>query len=245
MSSSVIEKLRNDSDYYGEYGSKYLSNSDIYSLLKKPREFRKSEPTAEMLLGRYFHTLLLEPEKIENFPIAKASTRSTNVFKNMIEETNLGKYDVILQKEADLVLNWAEAVKENFVMNTDIYAKGNEFEVPAVGTIFGTQWKGKADIVTSENVIDLKTTSNIDRWKWSSHEYNYDSQAYIYQQLFGKPVLFYIIDKNSLRLKIAHASEDTLLDGRDKVMKAIEVYNRFFGPEASEQITQFIEYEEF
>ena len=88
--------------------------------------------------------------------------------------------------------------------------------------MFGTQWKGKADIVTSENVIDLKTTSNIDRWKWSSDDYNYDSQAYIYQQLFGKPVLFYIIDKNSLRLKIAHASEDTLLRGRDKVIKAIE-----------------------
>ena len=156
MSSSVLEKLRNDSDYYGEYGSQYLSNSDIYALLKKPREFRKSEPTAEMLLGRYFHTLLLEPDKIENFPVAKASTRSTNVFKNMIEETKLGKYDVILEKEADLVFKWAEAVRENFVMSTDIYAKGNEYEVPAVGTLFGTQWKGKADIVTSENVIDLK-----------------------------------------------------------------------------------------
>ena len=41
-------------------------------------------------------------------------------------------------------------VRENFVMSTDIYAKGNEYEVPAVGTLFGTQWKGKADIVTSE-----------------------------------------------------------------------------------------------
>ena len=36
-------------------------------------------------------------------------------------------------------------------------------EVPAIKELFGTQWKGKADIVTSENVIDLKTTSNIDR----------------------------------------------------------------------------------
>ena len=28
--------------------------------------------------------------------------------------------------------------------------------------------------------------------------YNYDSQAYIYQQLFDKPVKFYIIDKKTL-----------------------------------------------
>ena len=30
----------------------------------------------------------------------------------MIEATKLGKYDVILEKEADLVFKWAEAVRK-------------------------------------------------------------------------------------------------------------------------------------
>ena len=34
MSSKIITKLRDDSDYYGEFGNQYLSNSDIYALLK-------------------------------------------------------------------------------------------------------------------------------------------------------------------------------------------------------------------
>ena len=31
----VIKKLRNDEDYYGNFGKKYLSNSDISALLTR------------------------------------------------------------------------------------------------------------------------------------------------------------------------------------------------------------------
>ena len=33
MSSKVIEQLKEDKNYYGELGGKYLSNSDIIDLL--------------------------------------------------------------------------------------------------------------------------------------------------------------------------------------------------------------------
>ena len=32
----IIEKLRDDEHYYGDFGKKYLSNSDISALLKNP-----------------------------------------------------------------------------------------------------------------------------------------------------------------------------------------------------------------
>ena len=32
----IIEKLRDDENYYGEYGRQYLSNSDIRALLNNP-----------------------------------------------------------------------------------------------------------------------------------------------------------------------------------------------------------------
>ncbi len=38
----ILEELRDDSKYYGDFGKQYLSNSDIYSLLKNPKNFRKS-----------------------------------------------------------------------------------------------------------------------------------------------------------------------------------------------------------
>ena len=39
MSKVVIDKLRSDEEYYGGVGKNYLSNSDIGTLLKNPKEF--------------------------------------------------------------------------------------------------------------------------------------------------------------------------------------------------------------
>jgi hypothetical protein len=245
MSNKIIDSLRDDSKYYGDFGKQYLSNSDIYSLLKNPRNFRQNEKGLPLLKGGYFHTAMLEPQKIGDYPIIDASTRSTKAFKEHILENNLHPYDVLLSKEVDEINTWVEAMKNNFVMYSDIYAEGNIYEQPAVATIFGIEWKGKADIVTADKVIDIKTTGNVDKFKWSANDYNYDSQAYIYGQLFNKPVEFYIIDKTTLKLKIAKPSEETLLRGRDKVLKAIEVYKKFFAKDSLEDITQYIEFEEF
>jgi len=45
----VIERLRNDEDYYGDFGKKYLSNSDISTLLTNPLALGKaSEKTEEV-----------------------------------------------------------------------------------------------------------------------------------------------------------------------------------------------------
>ena len=30
----ILERLKNDDDYYGQFGRKFMSNSDIYNLLK-------------------------------------------------------------------------------------------------------------------------------------------------------------------------------------------------------------------
>ena len=35
----VIEMLRDDTNYYGDFGKQYLSNSDIGTLLKDPSQF--------------------------------------------------------------------------------------------------------------------------------------------------------------------------------------------------------------
>ena len=46
-------------------------------------------------------------------------------------------------------------------------------------------------------------------------------------------------------LKIAKPSEETLLRGRDKVIRAVEMYKKFFAEDAEKDLTQFVEYEQF
>ena len=66
----IIDKLRDDEHYYGEFGSQFLSNSNIKTLLKNPLGLREpSKTTVPFLVGGYFHTAILEPDKIKNFKV--------------------------------------------------------------------------------------------------------------------------------------------------------------------------------
>ena len=76
--NEIIEKLKIDEHYYGDFGKQYLSNSDISTLLKDPLALGKpSKPSPAFLVGGYFHTAILEPEKLKNFKVVESSNRST------------------------------------------------------------------------------------------------------------------------------------------------------------------------
>lgn len=233
---TIIEELRKDSNYYGEYGSQFISNSDIGTLLKNPKQFKvREEPTLAMLQGSYLHTALLEPEKLGSFEIVEASTRNTNIYKDA-SKGNL----LLLKHEKDELDSLVTTIKGNFKFYEDIYAEGNIYEEPATMELFGLPFKGKCDIVCEDFLIDIKTTSDIDDFKWSARKYNYDSQSYIYQQLFDKPLIFYVICKKSHRLGIFEPSEEFILSGKDKVLRAVEVYKKFFSKDNTEDINNFI-----
>ena len=59
--AKAIKELLDDNNYYGDFGSKYLSNSDIINLLKNPTQFRvKDKKSKPLIEGGYFHTCMLE-----------------------------------------------------------------------------------------------------------------------------------------------------------------------------------------
>jgi len=240
MSKEIIEKLRNDEDYYGKFGKQFLSNSDIGSLLGNPLDFGKQEDdNVNYAKGRYFHQLILEPEKALETIFVDASTRTTKIYKEAVEELNLGF--ILLNKEGEEIRGCVDNMIQNFEFFEGIREDGNQYEVPAIKEIKGKMWKGKADIVCKDKLIDLKTTSNINDFKWSARKYNYDSQCYIYQELFGKPLVFYVVDKTDGRLGIFRPTEEFIKRGEDKVERAIDVYEKFFGENATEKIeTYFI-----
>jgi len=228
--SEVIELLRDDKEYYGGVGKQYLSNSDIGTLLKTPEQFGVSRPDNKNFAeGRYFHQLILEPEKAENVVWVDAASRNTKAYKEFIANSELEV--ALLRTEKDTIDTLVKKMLGNIDFFELIRAEGNIYEQPNVMQYESTdtQWKGKADIVGKDYVIDLKTTSNIDDFKWNARKYNYDSQAYIYQTLFGKPMMFLVIEKQSGRMGMFTGGDEFYQRGRDKMHKAIEVYHKFFG----------------
>jgi hypothetical protein len=223
----ILKKLEQDEHYYGEYGSRFLSNSDISVLLKNPNLLRVDKPkTTAMVIGGYFHTAILEPDKLKSFKIVKSKTRNTKTYKEIS-----GGEICLLQHEVDKIELMQEAIMDNKICRELINGLGTvEYERPGVTDIDGNMWKGKADIVNHDEqlVIDLKTTSDIDRFKWSASKFNYDSQAYIYRLLFGYDMLFMVIDKETLQIGLFDCSSDFYKSGMDKVRKATDAYELFY-----------------
>ena len=229
----VLQKLKKDEHYYGEFGKQYLSNSDIYTLLNNPLELGKpSKPNPNFLVGGYFHTAILEPEKLKSFKIVESTSRNCKDYKEIS-----GGEMCLLQHEADNVNLMTDKLMANDICSDLIRGTDgiefNDYEIPMIKEIEGVMWKGKADIVNHDEklVIDLKTTGDILKFKNSAYRFNYDSQAFIYSQLFGYEFLFIAIDKNSHQIGLYDCSPQFYESGKDKVMRAVEAYDLFFKTE--------------
>ncbi len=234
----ILDRLNNDEDYYGEFGKQYLSNSDIKTLLNNPLELKKpSKQIPAFLVGGYFHTAILEPDKLKNFKIIESTTRNTKAYK----EISQGEM-CLLQHEVDQCESLVEKVMDNIVCRDLIHGDDVEFERPNITELFGNKWKGKADIVNHSEklVIDLKTTAELEKFHWSAKKYNYDSQAYIYRELFGYEFVFIAIDKKTGQIGLFDCSTDFYKSGMNKVEKASEAYDLFYKTEGFDPSQYFI-----
>jgi hypothetical protein len=221
-----LNKLREDEHYYGAFGKQFLSNSDINTLLTNPLTLGKPmSPIPAFLVGGYFHTAILEPHKLKNFKIVQSSSRNTKAYK----EISNGEL-CMLQHEADKTADLVDVMMSNEFCRDLIRGKNVEYEVPGIAEIHGKLWKGKADIINHDEklIIDLKTTADISKFRYSATKYNYNSQAYIYQKLFGYEMIFMVIDKNTKQIGVYDCSEKFLSYGEDKVQKAVEAWNLFY-----------------
>ena len=160
-------------------------------------------------------------------------------------------YDLLILCNGTLLINFciipktvafSDIMLDNKVCKAMIRDSNTEYETPAIKEIEGEMWKGKADIVNHNEklVIDLKTTADLNKFRWSASKYNYDSQAYIYQQLFGYEMLFIAIDKTTHQIGIFDCSPEFLQRGADKVKKAVEQYQLFYRQEGFDPSQFFI-----
>tara|TARA_R100000541_G_scaffold22800_2_gene32711 strand:+ start:1035 stop:1766 length:732 start_codon:yes stop_codon:yes gene_type:complete len=222
----ALKVLKDDNEYYNGIGKQYLSNSNISTLLKNPLALHEpSGPRPAFLVGGYFHTAILEPDKLKNFKIIESSTRNTKAYKEIS-----GGELCLLQHEVDQIELMVEKVMANDVCKDLIRTGDVDYEVPGIAEIEGEMWKGKADIVNHSErlVVDLKTTADIDKFRFSASRYNYDSQAFIYNALFGYEMVFIVIDKTTHQIKICDCSSSFYERGQDKVKEAVAQYQLFF-----------------
>ena len=244
----ILKKLRDDNEYYNGIGKNYLSNSNIEALTTEPRQFQAPQKDGEPFVkGRYFHQLILEPEKAKDFHIVDTTSRSTKVYKEYVADNKLDY--ALLTKDANGIKDMVDYTLESLPFFDLVNDPTAKYEVPAIGEIMGAMWKGKADILTKDYVIDLKTSSDVFKFVRNAPYYFYHTQAYIYQKLFGKPVIFLVTgktkkyDRNGNRyydLGIFPVSENSMGLAEEKVGQAVASYQKWFAPDSQDNIDSYI-----
>jgi hypothetical protein len=207
-------------------------------LLTNPLALGKQQaPRPAFLVGGYFHTAILEPEKLNKFKIIEATTRNTKAYKEIS-----GGELCLLQHEVDTIELMTEKMLANDICKGLIRDTNTEYETPGITELEGQLWKGKADIINHNEklIIDLKTTADLNKFRYSASKYNYDSQAYIYSKLFGYEMIFIVIDKNTHQIGIFDCSPEFYERGKDKVERAVQAYELFYKSEGFDPTQYFI-----
>ena len=228
--AELLKRMLDDEFYYGELNTLALSSSSLKQLLSSPKTYNYSlkygsEESVALRAGALFHWAILEPEKFASQKFVEVQSRNTKKFKEAKEE--FGK--VFTAKER----SEAERLVDAFYRNEhakELITKA-EFEIPAIDNVLGMPFRGKADVLGTNRIVDLKTTTDIKGFSYSANKYGYDVQCYLYCNLFGKSYkdfYFLALDKGSLDIGIFNCSEEFYFRGEEKVEKALDLYNKFF-----------------
>ena len=226
----LINKMYDNVFYYGYLGVNALSSSSCKKLCDSVEEYlfedNKFSPDIKPLRdGRLFHVTILEADKMKDYyDFIDVPTRRSKYFKQL---KRVSKKEVMTEKER----LWAEDLKTHILKHSraNKLITNGEPEVPNINYVFGLPFRGKADLLCQDRVVDIKTTSDIDNWEYNKYFYGYDIQAYLYKELFDKDTFeFVVIDKRTKKVITDEASLDFLRSGERKVERAVKNYVRYF-----------------
>jgi len=238
--NDILNRMEDDSYYYGHLGKYALSSSSCKKLLDSPKSYYKSinkttqeKESAALRDGRVFHTMVLEPEKIqERYLLIDVGSRNTKAYK---EAAASDSREIMLTKE----WNALDSLQKDLMITDEALEllSGGVAEAPMIRDIFGVPFRGKADYIRADgHIVDLKTTTELGDiesgrgWVWTAkNKWHYDMQAFIYTTLFeATKFTFLIIEKGSGEIGIVEASQEFIDSGRKKVEYAVDIYNKYF-----------------
>lgn len=230
--SELLKMMLNDEFYYGYLGENSLSSSSVKNLKTSPKKYAKSlkegnKRTSAMTLGWLLHLAVFEMDKFTKLNFIDVSTRNTKVYKQAFSENPM----TFLRSEYDEVMRLSDAVYNN--NDAAQLIEGLEYEVPAIGNIFGYPFRGKADALNrGEMIVDLKTTTDVAEFERAMYNFDYGAQVYIYTHLFEldsyKDFYFLCVDKNTYDVGIVEFETDRhYFRGEQIVERAIENYQKY------------------
>lgn len=228
----LVSRMYDDKFYYGYLSEAALSSSSAKKLLVSPKQYESSlhennNNVAALREGRLFHMMALEEHKIDDhYLFIDSSTRTTNKYKEFVSE-NPHK-EIMLTKEYNALSSLLKHLHKN--LEASELLRGGKAEIPMIGNIFGYPFRGKADYLKDNHVIDLKTTSKLDNWVWTAkNTWHYDMQCYIYKQLYNvQKFTFLVIEKGTGEIGIYDVSEESMQKAGHKLKKVCNIYEEYF-----------------
>lgn len=227
----LLDNAFSDEFYYGFLGKVALSSSSCKLLLDSPKTYHYvttyGNPSSQALRdGWLFHTMILEPEKIDECVFVNVQSKNTKAYKEAVQYHD----NVFTIKEKQEAERLVDGLLRNEQSKSLI---GNaQYEIPAVGLIEDIPFRAKADILkVNGGIIDLKTTVDVSNFHISARKWRYHVQVYIYCTLFEqdwKDFKFLCVDKKNLDIGVFDVSEEFFELGRQDTLRAIEVYQKFF-----------------
>lgn len=240
--ADILEKMKDDSFYYGHLGQHALSSSAIKKLLDGPKAYKTSlsasDDSQPLRDGQLVHMHILEPHKVKDLIVIEG-TKAKKEFKEAVAEH--GSHKVFTQSEVDNAYWIAEALHNN--AEASFLIDDCEYEIPGVAMIDGIPFRAKADVISKDkkSIIDIKTTSSIGEdandFYWSARKFKYAMQAVLYMRIFGaEEFTFLVIDKTTKEIAICPCSDEFLMMGEDMLLRGIENYKKFFTSPDSETL---------
>ena len=229
----LLEKMYDDSFYYGELGKYALSSSAVKNLIDSPKSYARSlnysSDSGAFKMGRLIHLAALEPEKLDTLcHIVEVQSAVTKAYKEKVREVGSSQF-VFTRKDYDKAMYTADALLQNEVWQE--LTRSAQFEQPGFDVLHGYPFRAKADVLGQGYIADLKTTQDLKAFPWSAKKYGYDVQLYIYCNIFKidwKDFKFFAIDKSTGDLGIYDVTESFYQSGKDKLEYGLNIYEKFF-----------------
>ena len=229
----LLNKMYDDSFYYGELGKYALSSSSIKYLLDSPKSYARSlnfkSDSSAFKTGRLIHLAALEPEKLDSLcHIVEVQSAVTKKFKDKVKEVGSAEF-VYTRKEYDKAMYIVDALLQNDIWQQ--LTRDAKLEQPSFDILHGYPFRAKADILGTNYLADLKSTNDLKAFPYAAKKYGYDVQVYIYCSLFQIPYdsfFFFVIDKSTGDLGYYDVSKEFFESGKAKLEYALKVYETYF-----------------
>ena len=229
----IIQRMDDDSFYYGYLGDNALSSSSVKGLYKSPKSYfnkaKKINSNVPALReGRLIHTVVLEEDKLhDKYDFVDIGGRRTKTFVDAEAKARTKGKEIMLTSELHKANELCNAIRFNSHAN-ELFT-GGVAETPANGELFGVPFRGKADYLKDGHLIDLKTTSDLEGWvEAAKYTWHYDMQGWIYCELFGVTKFTYVvIEKSTGDIGIFELSDETRELGGNKVKQSVVTFNEY------------------